>query len=328
MSRKKITIVGAGNVGGAAAREILRNGFADIVLLDVDDGKAEGKALDLSHALAINSLSSNIIGTADWQLTEGSDIVIVTSGVRRRSGMTRDELFDKNSEIISSVCGNIVRYSPDSIVVIVSNPLNAMVAVANSVLRFDASRIMGMAGVLDSARFAYYISQELNVSIDDVKVTVLGDHGDSMLPLARYSSVAGISLTQLLDDDIISEVVDSTRFSGGKLIDLLGYSAYFAAGVSVCKMVESILMDQKKIVTCCAWCENEYGLDGVFAGVPVILGAGGVERVIELDLNSDEEKAFKVSVSHTNSILVRLNDTDAESASRQVTMMNDSSTEN
>lgn len=319
MSRKKITIVGAGNVGGAAAREIVRNGFADIVLLDIDDGRAEGKALDLSHALALNPVSSNVIGTADWKLTEGSDIVIVTSGVRRTSGMTRDELFDKNADVISSVCENIVRYSPESIVIIVSNPLNAMVAVANSVLRFDTDRIMGMAGVLDSARFAYYISQELNVSIDDVRVTVLGDHGDSMVPLARYSSVAGIALTQLLDDEAIAEIVDSTRFSGGKLIDILGHSAYFAAAVSVCRMVESILMDQKKIVTCCAWCENEYELDGVFAGVPVVLGGRGVESVIELDLNSDEEKAFKLSVSHTNSILARHKDFGAKSESQRVT---------
>lgn len=319
MGRKKITIVGAGNVGGAAAREILRNGFADIVLLDIVGGRAEGKALDLSHALALNSLSSNVIGTADWELTADSDIVIVTSGITRTSDMKRDELFDKNSQIIGSVCKNIAGYSPDSIVIIVSNPLNAMVAVANRVLQFAPERVMGMAGVLDSARFAYYISQELNVCINDIRVTVLGDHGDSMLPLPRYSSVAGIALTQLLDDETIVEIVDSTRFSGGKLIDLLGYSAYFAAAVSVCRMVESILMDQKKIVTCCAWCVNEYELDGVFAGVPVILGGRGVERVIELDLNSDEKKAFKLSVSHTNSILARHKDLGAKSQSQRVT---------
>jgi malate dehydrogenase len=303
MSRKKITIVGAGNVGGAAARELLRNGFADIVLLDVVEGRAEGKALDLSHALALNSRSSNVVGTTDWRQTADSDIVIVTSGVRRKAGMKRDELFDQNGEIISAVCEDIARYSPESIVIIVSNPLNAMVAVASSVLRFPANRIMGMAGVLDSARFAYYISQELNVCIDDIRVTVLGDHGDSMVPLPGYSSVAGISLTELLDDEVIARIVDSTRFSGAKLIDLLGHSAYFAAAVSICKMAESIVADQKKIVTCCAWCEHEYELDGVFAGVPVVLGAGGVERVVELNLKSEEEKAFKLSVSNTNSIL-------------------------
>jgi malate dehydrogenase len=315
MGRSKISVIGAGNVGGAVTREILCKGFADVVLLDVDEDKASGKALDLSHSLALSTHGCNVIGTGDWELTAGSDVVVVTSGVIRTSEMKRDELFDINAGIVSSVCADILKYSPKSIVIIVSNPLNATVAVASSVLRFPTSRVIGMAGVLDSARFAYYISQELNVCISDVNVTVLGDHGDCMLPLARYSSVGGIALTQLLDDDIIAQIVDSTRFCGGKLIELLGYSAYFAAAVSVCKMVESILMDQKKIVTCCAWCEHEYGLDGVFAGVPVVLGSSGVERVIELNLNSEEEQAFKLSVSHTMGILERFKDVEVKTAS-------------
>ncbi len=303
MGRKKVTIVGAGNVGGACAREIISKGLADIVLLDIVEGRAEGKALDLSHSLAVNSYGCSVVGTSDWDQTADSDIVVITSGVRRTSDMKRDELFEKNSKIIGSVCRDVSKYSPDCIVIIVSNPLNAMVGVAGDALSFPANRVMGMAGVLDSARFAYYISQELNVCINEVSVTVLGDHGDSMLPLARYSSVAGIPLTELLDSGTIDRVIDRTRFCGGKLIDLLGHSAYFAAGASVRKMVESILCDQKRIVTCCTWCDHEYGLEGCFAGVPVILGAGGVEHVVELKLNSEEAEAFQESVSHTKSIL-------------------------
>lgn len=297
MGRKKITIVGAGNVGGAAARELALKGFADIVLFDIVGGKARGKAIDISHCLAISRLSCNVIGTEDWKLTSGSDIVVVTSGISRLPGMTREELFDKNSEIITGVCREIVKYSPQGIVIIVSNPLNAMVAVAGDELQFDRKRIMGMAGVLDSARFAYYISQELNVCVSDVKVTVLGDHGDSMLPLPRYSSVAGIGLTELLDNETICRLVEETRYSGGKLIDLLGHSAYFAAAASICQMVESIVLDQRKILICCAWCEHEYGLEGVFTGVPVLLGAEGIEQIIELDLNSEEVRDFKLSIS-------------------------------
>ncbi len=297
MGRKKVTIVGAGNVGGACSREIISRGLADIVLLDVVEGRAVGKALDLSQSVAADSCGCTVLGTSDWEQTADSDIVVITSGVTRKSDMKRSELFDKNSGIIKSVCQEVSKYSPDCIVIIVSNPLNAMVAVAAGLLSFPANRVMGMAGVLDSARFSYYISQELNVCIDEVSVTVLGDHGDSMLPLARYSSVAGIPLTELLDSETIDKVVDRTRFCGGKLIDLLGHSAYFAAGASVCKMVETILCDQKRIVTCCAWCDDEYGLDGCFAGVPVILGAGGVEHVVQLKLNSEEAKAFHHSVS-------------------------------
>lgn len=302
LGRNKVTIVGAGNVGGGCAREILSKGLADVVLLDVIEGRAEGKALDLSQALAVNSFGCNVVGTVDWEMTGGSDIVVITSGVARTADMKREDLFDRNSEIISSVCRNVSKYSPDCIVIIVSNPLNAMVAVAYRVLGFVSNRIMGMAGVLDSARFAYFISQELNVCINEVSVTVLGDHGDSMLPLARYSSVSGIPLTELLDSETIDQVVERTRFSGGKLIELLGHSAYFAAAASLCKMVESILNDQKRVVTCCAWCDEEYGLDGMFAGVPVILGAGGVEHVVELNLNSEEERAFRASVSQSRGV--------------------------
>lgn len=302
ISRKKVTIVGAGNVGGSCGREILSKGLADVVLLDVVDGRAEGKALDLSHSLAVNPFGCNVIGTVDWEETADSDIVVITSGVRRTAEMKRDELFEKNSGIITSVCEKVSKYSPDSIVIVVSNPLNAMVSVASRVLGFPENRVMGMAGVLDSARFAYFISQELNVCINDINVTVLGDHGDSMLPLGRYCSVAGIPLTELLDDTDIDLVVERTRYCGAQLIDLLGHSAYFAAGASVCKMIESILNDQKRIVTCCAWCDDKYGLDGMFAGVPVILGGGGVEQVVELNLNSEEEKAFRASVMHSKSI--------------------------
>jgi malate dehydrogenase len=299
MGRKKVTIVGAGNVGGACSREIVSKGLADIVLLDIVEGRAVGKALDLCQSLATESCGCTVAGTSDWTETADSDIVVITSGVRRTSDMKRAELFSKNSEIIRSVCREVSKYSPDCIVIIVSNPLNAMVAVASEVLSFPANRVVGMAGVLDSARFAYYISQELKVCIDEVTVTVLGDHGDSMLPLGRYSSVAGIPLTELLDSETIDRLADQTRCCGGKLIDLLGHSAYFAAGASVCKMVESILCDQKRVVTCCVRCDQEYGLDGCFAGVPVILGAGGVEHVVELKLNSEEAKAFQESVSHT-----------------------------
>lgn len=306
MSKKKLTIVGAGNVGSAVARAATIRQIGDVVLIDVVQGRAEGKALDLSQASGARSFDCNIIGTTDWQQTAGSDLVIITSGLTRSVGMTRDDLLVSNCDIVKSVCKKVAKFSPDSIVIVVCNPLDAMVAVAESVLGFSKNRVMGMAGTLDAARFACFISQELGVSCGDIDAIVLGGHGETMLPLPRYTSVAGIPLTELLTKEKIDQLIDRTRDAGRELIALLGYSAYYAAGDAVVVMAEAILGDQKKLITCCAWCQKEYGLDGFFAGVPVILGANGIERIIELDLNSCEMQAFQVSVDHVKCLTSRI----------------------
>jgi malate dehydrogenase len=303
MARKKITIAGAGNVGATAAFIAAGNQLGDIVLIDIVKGLAEGKALDMAQAGSICGYDCKITGTTDWAATSGSDIVIITSGLPRKPGMSRDDLLAKNTEIVKNVTEQIVKYSPDSFVIVVCNPLDAMVNVAAIVSGFKKNKIMGMAGALDTARFAYFISEKLSVNAADVKCVLLGGHGDDMVPLARFTTVSGVPLTELLDEKTIEDIVHRTRMGGIEVVNLMGTSAFYAPAAGAVKMAQAVLLDKKTHLSCCAYCDKEYNVGGYFVGVPVMLGAGGVEKIIELDLNEKEKKDFAVSVQHVKELV-------------------------
>ncbi len=306
MARDKITVVGAGNVGATTAHIAANKGLSEIVLLDIVKGLAEGKALDIAQASPISLSSGRIVGTCDWEQTAASEIVIITSGFPRKPGMSRDDLLAKNVEIVKSVSEQVVRYSPDSIVIVVCNPLDAMVYTAAKVTGFASNKVMGMAGALDSARFTYFIARELGVSVEDVKCVLMGGHGDDMVPLPRFTSVGGIPITELLDRTKIAELVERTRKGGIEIVNLLGYSAYYAPAAGAVKMAEAILKDEKTVTSCCAFCRNEYNAGGYFVGVPAILGENGVEKVIELRLNDAERAAFAESLDHVKELAAKV----------------------
>ncbi|MBN1818052.1 MAG: malate dehydrogenase [Sedimentisphaerales bacterium] len=306
MTRKKITVVGAGNVGATTAQIAAGRNLGDIVLLDIVKGLAEGKALDISQAGGVYAFEGRVTGTMDWQAAADSDIVIITSGMPRKPGMSRDDLVAKNTEIVKSVSRNIAHYCPDAFVIVVCNPLDAMVYTAAKVTGFTPSRVMGMAGALDAARYAYFIADELGVGTADVRAVLMGGHGDDMVPLPRYTSVAGIPLLEWIDREALDRIVDRTRKGGIEIVNLLGYSAYYAPAAGAVRMAEAILRDSKAVMSCCAWCDAEYGIDGAFVGVPVVLGAGGVERVIELDLNDQEKSALAESASHVRELVAQV----------------------
>jgi len=306
VARKKITIVGAGNVGATTAHIAAGRGLGDIVLLDIIEGLAAGKALDMSESAGVYPFSGSVSGDVEWRQAAGSDIVIITSGLARKPGMSRDDLLAKNAKIVQSVCGHIVRQCPDAFVIVVCNPLDAMVYTAARTTGFAKNRVMGMAGALDSARFACFISRELGVSCGDVAGVLMGGHGDDMVPLPRYTAVAGIPLTELMSDERIAALIDRARNGGIEIVNLLGYSAYYAPAAGAVKMAEAILTDARCVMSCCAWCETEYGVGGAFVGVPVVLGATGVERVVELDLNDSEKKAFAESAAHVKSLVAKI----------------------
>jgi malate dehydrogenase len=306
MLRNKITIVGAGNVGATAAYIAATRQLGDIVLLDIVKGLAEGKALDIAEASPVQLYDCDIIGTTDWEQTADSNIVIVTSGLPRKPGMSRDDLLVKNVQIIKDVSKKTAEYSPDSIVIVVCNPLDAMVYTAAKVTGFDKKKIMGMAGALDSARFSYFLAQELGVSIEDIKCVLMGGHGDDMVPLPRFTSVGGITVTELLDEEKIDELIDRTRNGGIEIVNLLGYSAFYAPAAGTVKMAEAILKDKKTVMSCCAYCDSEYGAGGYFVGVPVIIGKDGIEKIIELDLNDSERNLFKKSLAHVRQLTAKV----------------------
>lgn len=297
MKRKKITVVGAGFVGATAAHWAAAKELGDVCIVDIVDGLPQGKALDLLEASPIEGFDSYVLGTNDYADTAGSDIVIITAGLPRKPGMSRDDLLAKNTEIVKSVTEQVAKHSPDAFLIIVSNPLDAMVYVAHKVSGFPANRVVGMAGVLDSARFRTFIAMELDVSVEDVNAFVLGGHGDTMVPLARFSTVAGIPIPELLSAEKIEALVDRTRKGGGEIVNLLKTgSAFFAPSAAAVQMAESILKDKKRILPCAAYCDKEYGVGGYFVGVPVKLGKNGVEQVIEIKLLPDEKAAFDKSV--------------------------------
>jgi malate dehydrogenase len=303
VARNKITVVGAGNVGAATAHIAATENLGDIVLIDIVKGLAEGKALDLAETAPVQRFESSICGTMDWEKTAGSDVVIITSGLARKPGMSRDDLLAKNTEIVKSVTTQVARYSPKSVIIVVCNPLDAMVHVAAKVSGFPRNRVMGMAGELDCARYNYFIASELGISPLDVQSILMGGHGDDMVPLPRFTSVRGIPVTQLIPADRLAAIIDRTRKGGIEVVNILGTSAYYAPGAGAVKMARAILCDEKKVVACCAWCQNEYQAGGHFVGVPVVLGAGGVERIIELDLNDEEKKLLAESLSHVRELV-------------------------
>jgi malate dehydrogenase len=308
MARNKIAIVGAGNVGATTAHIAATRQLGDIVLIDIVKGLAEGKALDIAEAAPVQLYDLNIVGTCDWENSAGSDIVIITSGLPRKPGMSRDDLLAKNAGIVKDVSKQIVKYSPDCIIIVVCNPLDAMVYTAAKVAGFPKNRIMGMAGALDSARFSCFLAAELGVSVEDIKCTLMGGHGDDMVPLPRFTSVGGISVTELLDKDKIAELIERTRKGGIEIVNLLGHSAYYAPAAGVVKMAEAILRDKRTVLSCCAYCDRQYDAGGYFIGVPAVLGKNGVEKVIELDLNKSEKSQFEESLAHVKQLAAKVDE--------------------
>lgn len=302
MARDKITIVGAGNVGATTAHIAATQQLGDIVLLDIVEGLAEGKALDIAEAGPIQLFDSDVTGTTDWQKTANSNLVIVTSGLPRKPGMSRDDLLERNVRIVKDVGGQIAELSPESIIIVVCNPLDAMVHAAAKVTGFTRSKVMGMAGVLDSARFSYFIACELGVSVKDIKCVLMGGHGDDMVPLPRFTTIKGTPITELLDTETIDKLIERTRKGGIEIVNLLSYSAYYAPAAGAVKMADVVLKDKKTEIPCCAYCDIEYNAGGFFVGVPAVLGRNGVEKVIELDLNQHENEQFRKSLAHVKQL--------------------------
>lgn len=305
----KISVVGAGNVGATAAQHIAERELArELILLDVAEGIPEGKALDLAEAAPVDRFDTRVAGTSDSGSLSGSDIVVVTAGLARKPGMTRDDLLTTNADIVGSVCERVKETAPDAIVIVVTNPLDAMAYVALKVTEFPPARVVGMAGILDSARFRYFIADELDVSVEDVTAFVLGGHGDSMVPLPRYSSVAGIPLSELLDEPVIERLVERTRNGGAEIVaHLKTGSAFYAPASAIAEMVAAIVRDKKRILPCAAWLTGQYGVRDLYMGVPVKLGASGVEEIIEIGLTPDERNAFHSSAEAVRSSVGKLN---------------------
>jgi len=305
--RKKITIVGAGNVGATAAHWAASKALGDVVLLDVSEGIPQGKALDLMQAAPVEGYDVNIKGTNAYEDTKDSDVVVITAGSPRKPGMSRDDLLEINTKIVKSVTEQVAKYSPNSILVIVSNPLDAMVYVAAEVSKFPKERVIGMAGVLDSARFRTFLAEALNVSVRDVNAFVLGGHGDTMVPVVGYSTMAGIPISDVLDQKTIDAIVDRTRNGGAEIVNFLKTgSAYYAPAASAIEMVQAILKDEKRILPCCVKLEGEYGYNGVYVGVPVKLGAKGLEKVLEIKLNDKEKTMFANSVGAVQELMEKV----------------------
>ena len=294
--RKKVSIVGAGNVGATAAHWIAAKELADVVLIDVVEGVPQGKALDLLEAMPIEKRDVSVVGANDYAATANSDIVVITAGIPRKPGMSRDDLLNTNYKIMSDVVSKVVAQSPEAILIIVSNPLDAMAQAAYKQSGFNRERVIGMAGILDSARFRTFIAEELNVSVENVTAFVLGGHGDTMVPLPRYSTVAGIPITELIAPERLEQLVQRTRDGGAEIVKYLKTgSAYYAPSAAAVEMVEAILKDKKKIVPCAAYLQGEYGIEGYYIGVPCKLGAGGLEQIIEIKLTAEEDAALKKS---------------------------------
>ena len=294
--RKKVTIVGAGNVGATAAHWIAAKELADVVLIDVIEGVPQGKGLDLLEAMPIEKRDVSIIGTNDYAATANSDIVVITAGIARKPGMSRDDLLNTNFKIMSDVVGNVIAASPNCIIIVVANPLDAMAQTAFKKSGFPRERVIGMAGVLDSARFRTFIAEELNVSVENVTAFVLGGHGDTMVPLSRYSTVAGIPITELIAPDRLKELESRTANGGAEIVKYLKTgSAYYAPSAATVEMVEAILKDKKKILPCSVFLQGEYGVRDLFVGVPVKLGARGVEEIIQIKLTPEEDAALRKS---------------------------------
>jgi malate dehydrogenase len=301
--RQKITVVGAGNVGATCAQELARRDYADVVLVDIIPNFPQGKALDLNQAGSVLGYEPRIAGSNGYDETEGSDVVVITAGKPRSPGMSRDDLVATNEAIVGSVTREIVKRSSKCILVIVSNPLDAMCHVAKAVSRFPRRRVVGMAGILDTARFSAFIAQELDVSVKDVTAMVLGGHGDQMVPVVSATTVGGVPLEQLLAKRRIAKLVERTKFGGGELVNLLGTSAWYAPGAAAAQMVDSICLDEKRVLPCTAYLEGEYGIRDLYMGVPAKLGAGGVEEIVSLRLTADEKKMLRASAAAVREVV-------------------------
>lgn len=301
----KVTVVGAGNVGATCADVLAYREIAnEVVLVDIKEGVAEGKALDIWQKAPINLYDTRTIGsTNDYEKTAGSDVVVITSGLPRKPGMTRDDLISTNAGIVKSVTENVVKHSPDAIIIIVSNPLDVMTYQAHLTSKFPRTKVIGMAGILDTARYRAFLAEELNVSPKDIQAVLMGGHGDTMVPLPRYTTVGGIPVTELIDEDKLDAIIERTKFGGGELVKLMGTSAWYAPGSAAAQMVEAIVRDQKRVFPVCIKLDGEYGINDCYLGVPVILGKNGVEKVIELDLNADEKALLETSRKHVLEVM-------------------------
>ena len=302
--RRKVTVVGAGNVGATAAQRIHQLGFADVVLVDVVEDLPQGKALDMLESGPVMGSDASIIGSNGYEESAGSEVVVITAGIARRTGMSRDDLLLTNMKITSSVTQEVVSYSPNCIIIAVTNPLDAMVQNVFETSGLPRQRVFGMAGILDTARFRTFIAREMDVSVEDVQAYVLGGHGDDMVPLVRYTTVGGIPITELLDKETIDKLVQRTRQGGGEIVALLkAGSAFYAPSAAITQMVEAILLDKKRILPCCVYLEGEYGINGLCVGVPVKLGAGGIEQVIEISLTEEEKRALRQSAANVKELV-------------------------
>jgi malate dehydrogenase len=307
MPRNKVTVIGAGNVGATTAQRIAEAGLADVVLVDIVEGLPQGKGLDLAQAAPVVDHDARVQGTNDYADTAGSDVIVVTSGLPRQPGMSRDDLLTKNAGIVRSVVQQAAAVSPDAILVVVTNPLDAMCHVALEASGFPRERVLGMAGVLDSARFRTFIAQELGVSVEDTQAFVLGGHGDTMVPLSRYSTVAGVPITELLSPDRVRALEERTANGGAEIVGLLKTgSAFYAPSAGAFEMVEAILLDRKRVVPCAVLLKGEFGVDGLFVGVPIVLGRSGLERVFEIDLTDEEQDAFERSAAAVKELVTVL----------------------
>lgn len=309
MAQRKIALVGSGNIGGTLAHLLALKQLGDVVLLDVAEGIPQGKALDLSQAMAVEGLDVHISGGNDYSLLKDADVVIVTAGVPRKPGMSRDDLLSINAGVMRTVGGYIETYCPQAFVIVVTNPLDVMVWVMQQECGLPPHKVVGMAGVLDSGRYRHFLAEELNLSVKDIQAFVLGGHGDAMVPLPRYTTVAGVPLSDLIAKGLISQqkveaIIDRTRNGGGEIVNLLKTgSAFYAPAASAIAMAESYLLDQKRILPCAAWLNGEYGVSDLYVGVPVIIGAQGVEKILELDLTPDEKEAFNQSVTGVRNLI-------------------------
>ena len=301
--RRKVTVVGAGNVGATCAQELARRDYADVVLVDIKEGLPEGKALDINQAGAVLGYEPNVTGSTSYDATEGSDVVVITAGVPRTGDMSRDDLVSTNEKIVGSVTEAAVAQSPDAILIIVSNPLDAMCHVAKNVSGWPKERVFGMAGILDTARFSTFIAWKTGSSVKDVSAMVLGGHGDQMVSVVSATTVGGIPLRKLVSDDGIGDLVERTAGGGGELVKLIGTSAWYAPGAAAAQMVDAIMLDEKRVLPCTALLEGEYGIDGLYMGVPVKVGTAGIEEIVEIDLSADERAALEASAEAVREVV-------------------------
>ncbi len=311
MGRAKITIVGAGNVGATTAHWCAAMELGDIVLLDIaaTGDMPRGKALDLMQALPILGSDAEIVGTTSYDITQDSDVVVITAGLPRRPGMSRDDLLATNAKIVTSVTHEIIQTCPNSIIIVISNPLDAMVQRVFQVSGFPSQRVVGQAGVLDTARYRMFLAEELGVSVEDIRALLMGGHGDTMVPMPRFTTVGGIPVTHFLDDARLANIIERTRQGGAEIVNLLKTgSAYYAPAAAAAQMVAAIVHDKKRLIPCSAYCDKEYGVGGYYVGVPVILGAQGVERIIELELNAQESADFQKSVDAVKGLVTSMGD--------------------